>query len=180
VNPFKARQDWPDRSGDPGLHPERPWWRSLHKMRGGVAARGRWLRTDGADVRSSDDEVLQMLAEYDLTHPLPCPPPMVGQCWVVIDNDAPAGPEQISMAVTGVVEQGGVIRNVCLTWTAGCANIERRPVWDDETVQGWTDATWFGSIPNRIRNAERPSWPPPDAVLVSGPGAPWAAPGWKP
>lgn len=73
-NPFES---WLPMYGA-GAVKERPWWRSLHAVHGGMVNFGRYRRADGAEVGAED---AAELAAYDAAHPLPAPPPMCGQVW---------------------------------------------------------------------------------------------------
>jgi hypothetical protein len=139
----------------PGAVPERPWWRQEGDD---------YRRADGARVKSVLDgfrfiewePTLRLIEAHDTEHPMPVPPPMVGQVW--------AWPES------------GTERAVASTW-GGRAWFQAevgQPKPADVGVVCASSEAWGAS-----------EWPPRGAVLVAGPtpwgrDVPWAPPGWKP
>jgi len=91
------------------------------------------------------------LSAIDREHPLPAPPPRCGQVWVWPDGLEPGRAEM----VTG--------HFVCV---AGTTTI---------TTDEFCYSTGGGDEDSGCRD-----WPPSGAVLVAGPGAPWAPPEWEP
>jgi hypothetical protein len=129
--------DWHGYPQHPDAHPDLPWWRRTTRDCG-------WRRSDGvecdelteAEAESSD--TTEFLAGIDESDPLPPPPPMCGQVWVLMytlkDGDLRHDDMVVSVAYIG----------------------------DEVRVQ------FRGSSGYADR------WPPLGAVLVAGPGAPWA------
>ena len=165
---------WHGYEQHPDAHGERPWWRGQFHLAGRW-----WWRRDGWDVmvhkdaagwavfrRDDDGRATEpplaasstthngALEAFDRENPLPPPPPQCGQVWVHEEPDAPAGPRTVHMTISGVDMQAGVVRAVRFSWVGGDYCGRFRPSWseDGETVTGW----------------------PPGAVLVYGPGSPWA------
>jgi len=140
MNPFEIYPQHPN------AHPERPWWRAgsgWHRRDGARVwfedgrslvgpGPGWWSQAEEADfIQHADCDAA--LSYVDAAHPLPAPPPLCGQVWVL-----PNGEHGL---VTSVV--GGLV-------TLGAT-----------------------SYPEEL-------WPPGGAVLVAGPGSPWAPAGWRP
>lgn len=143
INPFSIYPQHPD------AHPERPWWQQiLHSLN--FPPTEVWERSDGHALHEFDGglvdyagttrwvhngTVSECLRAFDAAHPLPPPPPLVGQVWH---------------------EDGDEF-------------MIRRVARDNGGVEWWA-------------NSAHPSthWPPFGAVLVAGPGAPWAPAGWTP
>jgi hypothetical protein len=149
-----------------GAHPERPWWRRV----GAVT----WQRTDGLpgvfteepppgftitpeeraalrgftdpyngdQQRAAEDATLAIL---DRAHPLPAPPPRVGQVWVWAEGIPGAPITSPQEAMVGAVSRPAFEDGPLVDWCGGYVAIDRRA-----------------------------PWPPAGAVLVAGAGAPWA------
>lgn len=148
-------------------HPDamegRPWWRraaSGYRRSDGRAARqqvvehdvvekkGRAVILYGARTRHrSNEEVLEEVARIDREHPLPAPEPKCLQTWIT-----PSGDHHVAVGV----KDG---KAVFLAAVAG----EQFEVVGHGALPVW---------PVYVFVAEE--WPPPGAVLVAGPGAPWA------
>jgi hypothetical protein len=116
---------------DNDRHPTRPWWRQTsHPLE--------WERIDGRRVCGHPDG----MALCDAEHPLPAPPPMVGQVW--------AWPDGCTVSVSYVRPAlGSSAGFVCfgspIALAPGCSQA--------------TTAMDLDEMP----------WPPPGAVLVDGP-----------
>jgi hypothetical protein len=154
-------------------HAERPWWRTLD------AAGVTWERVDGrrlmpvrptADptdyrrvvwfVGTSDEgrevegTLAEALAAVDAAEPLDAPPPLVGQVWVWPEHDA-GGTEHLVSSVQ--------------CWPEG-------EVWGVQMGGRWQVFGRGADMGEGYRAGDRArmTWPPEGAVLVAGPGAPWA------
>jgi hypothetical protein len=152
--------DWHGYPIAKGAHPARPWWNggpdpyiaSIWWFRSDGAPLARMTRAEG-ERRSVESEHFMRkgeteaaaLARIDREHPLPAPPPKVGQVWVTDSDGADAfgaGSARffdVELAVVGV--RRNPVTGVSILWGDGGNTSE---------------------------------WPPPGAVLVAGPGAPWA------
>jgi hypothetical protein len=98
----------------PGHHPERPWWALLStKTATAAGAFVTWRRCDGHTLSAPWHPVTEWwgspeqlrgaimlaataatgdeLARIDREHPLPPPPPMPGQVWIVGDDEVVIG-----------------------------------------------------------------------------------------
>jgi len=193
ANPFDLTRQWPDRSGDPNAHPVRPWYSRHPKQVPGGGAFGYglfdsghttidkdvWHRVDGRIVAMAyhmekgawpdrdrplgwcfkDGDkwmapggtpapvVEDAMALFDREHPLPCPPPMVGQVW----------------STTWYGEQ--------LVVRASKAGA----LMHTEQTIGYSDALGNDVCTGvRVDFLNSEQWPPSGAVLIRGPGAPWA------
>lgn len=141
-----------------GAHPERPWWRAIWGPWPNVAPRQnyalRWMRGDDFECLVVNEDHIRMqmyehtchpditalLAAHDAEHPLPTPPPLVGQVWAGVKRLYGGGPMEAEEVMIAWINQEKVaIANYGYTWP-------------------------------------RHAWPPPGAMLVYGPGAPWAPP----
>lgn len=167
MNPFARYPQHPD------AHPVRPWWRYVHgagytRVDGkatAVETIGGWITHEAADIGVSPlfHHETEAMDAYDAAHPLPCPEPACGQVWAWDDRFA------------------ATVQAVDLTGTADPESLGRPGVvWPctvpvSGTEFGRYSACWTPAL----------NWPPAlggrcDAVLVSGPGAPWAPAGWTP
>lgn len=104
--------------------------------------------------RPSDEWVMERIPDLfdaiDREHPLPPPPPLVGQVWVY--EDSPTAGHLLDHLVVGVKR-----------WADGKS-------WGVCFHDNWYTFGTRGAV----------QWPPMGAVLVAGHGAPWAPPGWAP
>lgn len=67
-----------------GHHPGRPWWRPDFARTNTHILLPAWRRCDGAfGPWVGDDGIANCLAERDIEHPIPAPPLMPGQVWIV-------------------------------------------------------------------------------------------------
>lgn len=157
---------------------------------------GRWrafVRTDGVAVVGGpgDDAVLgrhgrsnvhvvgdgetvgEALARVDRGHPLPAPPPLVGQVWVWSETDEAA---QLPAVVKGRAAWGLMMPRACVAHAQQHAH--ERAV---DARRRARMATRAGDLiaGTAYLLAEDPTeddylWPPPGAVLVAGPHSPWS------
>lgn len=105
----------------PGALPERPWW----VFDGSVGGGHRWTRHDHATVLVDAFDrggpcpaaALAGIDAYDTAHPLPVPPPMVGQVWVLPDGE--------HRSIIGMHFHG-------------------RPMWGREQYSGLVSDAWEG------------------------------------
>jgi hypothetical protein len=128
-------------------HPGRPWWRWVAYEDRKGDERDMLVRIDGREAAAMTVSVLEIAEEIDREHPLPVPPPKCGQVWVWLGD--------------AVTERSVVSRHSGVAWfqaevgrvgQSGGVEIAQAECW------GCADA----------------NWPPAGAVLVAGPGAPWA------
>jgi len=151
-------------------HPRRPWWQFV-----GMAPatpeemedpewmhhlEEQWVRVDGHAVLwdgSSKGNVDEALESYDREKPMDAPLPAIGQVWRV----QPAGERTaIEKPVTLVREDAEMV----------CCRLGEH----DDPLR--PSRTWHCTEP---RDGFGP-WPPEHAILVAGPGVPWAPADWKP
>jgi hypothetical protein len=116
----------------------------------------RWRRTDGRISRAAC--VCDELARLDTAHPMPPPEPRCGQVWVTLTG--------VESMVQMVYSNGAGTRTIDLP--------DHHFFWPPDPER--PDSCW-GSAPETLTTAD---WPPPGAVLVAGPGAPWAPMGGDP
>jgi hypothetical protein len=140
--------DWHGYSQHPDAYPERPWWRRWIGPPHARPGESGWLRADGVFTIGDDG----YLAARDTAHPLPPPEPRCGQVWVT-----PSGVESM---VQMVWPNGAGTRTIDLP--------DHHFFWPADPER--PNSCW-GSAPETLTTAD---WPPPGAVLVAGPGAPWA------
>lgn len=131
----------------------RPWWWFLGVSSGQCVL----VRTDGASAwlaATSDDEMVAELDVLDDLHPMPAPEPMHLQVWLRLPYTEPGALLDVNFMLAGTAR---------LTWGApGLRGVEYVPHGDGQCT---------------LIDAE---WPPQGAILVYGPGAPWAPAGWRP
>lgn len=98
-------------------HPERPWWRSrvtqivVNAKRNITAPRLEWVHPQGHIVYRGgpeDPTVEEDMATVDAMFPLPPPPPMAGQVWVVPSRDGADSPPLKSWVVTDTGQWQGM------------------------------------------------------------------------
>jgi hypothetical protein len=120
---------------------------------------------DRITVQAAEDEPGTLLRAVDDVRPLPAPPPMCGQVWAARDADSVMQEWATAMVIevrpVGFLTPIGVEPVVASAWDILMGG-QRGHVRADDAQEGG------------------PTWPPPGAVLVSGPHAPWAPAGWKP
>ena len=163
------------------VHPELPWWRMIVEQTppGGTPLVWFWRRTDYAKVRSGvgvDDQ--RLLAEYDEKRPLLAPGPFCGQVWVWPEAEATTERDhlpRVDRLVLGV-DTGHKGHQVLFP---GCK-------WQ-YMEQGAMSQAEYRKLRSAFLAKPRPvgmglmgrppaQWPPEGAVLVAGPGSPWAPP----
>ena len=134
-------------------HPERPWWRRHDD--------GGWRRSDGAIVRApilpfstpegqaEQRRVAAGPARVDREHPMPVPPPLVGQVWHHVDH-----------------RTASAIVHVGPRWQGADPHLDTPgpKIIIDEVEMMVRAAT----------KAVLSFWPPHGAVLAAGPLSPWA------
>lgn len=154
-------------------HPERPWWRmrGMFWVRSGghnVPAIKPWRGiVDGLPKERPSADVLADMDATDREHPLPAPPPMCGQVWRV--NVPPHAECDYPSAYDVKVDRISYVGTIPeIVWLGA----GRRGV--GEWRHGDTTGFPQGRDPSFHPLPE--AWPPPNAVLVAGPGAPWAPP----
>lgn len=135
----------------PGAHPERPWWvRGTRSdgwaIRWGLPGNRGWFAQDPKG-RGHDlpGTFDEAMAAIEREHPLPCPEPRCGQVWVW-----PEGAVSLMDGETRVTVETHIM----------VLAVGRRDGWWQ-----WRHANHHSALTE---------WPPPGAVLVAGPGAPWA------
>lgn len=148
----------------PDAHPERPWWRrdrSAMVRSDGVALTSIHDRNyaetfghpfDERGMREDGESYADATARIDREHPLPAPPPMCGQVWVWLSGFAATVQ---AVDPTGMSAPRGMSDGPGVVWPCTIP----APVQHGPYLGAWTPAAL---------------WPPPGAVLVAGPGAPWA------
>lgn len=126
----------------------------------------RWVRAprsiDYADVQRLSVE--ELMAQIDTKSPRPCPPPMNNQVWAECKSAEEAGLDSVYYRTVESVE-----------WRAG---LPCRVSWKDEAPSVLRITCWSEDGNTVLVHKEVGVWPPPDHVLVDGPGAPWAPPDW--
>jgi hypothetical protein len=150
--------DWHGYPQHPDAHPERPWWR-LHKSTP-------WVRSDDWTVarRSDPESVL---------------PGAVSRSWTPAGEPGPSAPTEELLALIDRMHPLPVPEPRCLqVWVLPSTGYSFTitgvaPLGDGlwHVVNGFDGRQGLvsiGSLPAEER------WPPPSAVLVAGPGAPWA------
>lgn len=174
----------------PGAVPERPWWQLC--TRGGVtldtypaqypwqAVRdGRAIALGYAGAASARGLITPAIVEeidrIDTEHPLPVPPPMPTQVWCWSPTE---------MATVVDIHEGRPV------WNGGippapyqrAAERARRGRWEDDRRRARmaTGADKILFAASSVITLDDYAWPPPGAILVAGPLAPWAPAGWAP
>lgn len=147
----------------------RPWWNRVADEDGVKSVRrdGKqglvWKYGDSPCPPVAD--VLAAIDAVDREHPLPIPTPLVGQVWILRDGGDRYGAHTgLSRMITEIDPNDP--RPGHLKVTFGGRHLLRDQV----------DVAPPGIEPQDGAQA----WPPPGAVLVHGPGAPWAPAGWVP
>lgn len=173
--------DWNGYPQHSDAHPERPWWRGRHyewRRSDGVTALfraelgGAWLvshpgRSERGTLRDAAGVAVfpqlsigecggDILRHVDRLDPLPPPPPKCGQVW-----QWPSGFSATIQAVdpTGMCDPGGPLGQGSRPGVVWPCTVPAQSCATGRYVAGWTD---------------RGLWPLRRAVLVAGPGAPWA------
>lgn len=131
-----------------GAYLAMPWWVN------GKRTDGRWSEAFGVGGRWSKEyypgpALTALLRAVDLAHPHPVPTARCGQVWVLPHISA----QVVAVDTLGWTCPDGDEKTPCAHW----------PVGFDANGAEWTALD---------------AWPVEGAVLVAGPGAPWAPPGW--
>jgi hypothetical protein len=165
---------------DPDRHPTRPWW---GKQRGYLCESKRtdgwvvgfdqdapaWIATPPqgeqpayrVPVTPGEAEAViyaphdALLATVDADHPLPTPPPRCGQVWM--------WPKTGSESTIIAVEHGSgtdIRTGERSTWAT--------PIFAGIVVRL---AGWYDIDDGDWRSRQ---WPPPEGILLAGPGSPWS------
>lgn len=135
----------------PGAHPERPWWVRGSRsdgwiLRWGLPGNRGWFAQDpGGRGHDLLGTFDEVMATIDREHPMPLPEPRCGQVWVSVAESFDA------MITSTFVNMMGTRTVFCEDWHCFW------PKGEEPEAPSFPGA-----------------WPPPRAVLVAGPGAPWA------
>jgi hypothetical protein len=143
--------EWHSYEQGEARHPDRPWWRWVAYEDRKGDERDMLVRIDGREAAAMAVSVLEIAEEIDREHPLPVPPPKCGQVWVW-----PTGFAATVQAVdpTGLIDPEGARRGGVVWPCTTPVTLPAAPY-----ACGWSATS---------------AWPPAGAVLVAGPGAPWA------
>lgn len=142
----------PDWHGYP-MHPDsvegRPWWRHcVYSNDGAHLLVMRDFKEGSLMAEADHPDLPAAMVAYDTAHPLPPPPPRCGQVWLWPDSDR-------QHLVTDITTRGSGHTGITLG------------------LEG--PDCWLPHVPPELApHSSQSPWPPPGAVLVAGPGAPWA------
>lgn len=136
----------------PGQHPKRPWWRDPGPSYGNRA--GVYTITYRVDGRT--------LESTDVYFPSFGYSPEEREGWAAAVEEAMVEIDRIAPLAPPAPRCGQV-------WG-----------FPDQNYQQVVSVLGGTAFLGRTGPLECLTWPPPNAVLVEGHGAPWAPPGWKP
>ena len=155
LNPFTLYPQAPD------AHPERPWWCGPDDCGYFRRTDGAWLKAKGGWFKGSDGGAYAELRT-----------PISPKAQAADDDDSAAFPGLAAFDTTNPLPCPPPLIKQVWVW------VDSGEQW---MVQGIADFPWTLVLRDgRAEVVEFESWPSPGAVLIAGPGAPWAPPGWRP